>query len=374
MNLRIIVVVLFMTTASIAAAGEYSCSDRDKHHDKLLQKLYFYSLFIEAAGNGEQPPWKCKASDSQSTNSLSSKWKEISEGGYFKIQNLSKEDLAEKYRWDEIYKSFREKKRHIGAYKQSGSGIFYIVCDEKPEKIKHFLTWSNIRTSIDEDHIYSNALVLNITFVDIVEGARQQEGLNMITLDRVMISPSEKENYLPGKITAIPGTNFTKMREIRTSFKDLNGSSCLFEFMAAIAEKFLSKEKNSYALAGHSLGGSVTQYVAQKLALKKTVLPFQAYAFNAIGLDKNRGGNPDNLYSFYIKGDPVVYIGDELGRTQGRNIVQYTPPALKGIISPIKKSWHKIIFKWHRLPGVQEGLCLCMNQTGTLKITGIESR
>ena len=370
-----------MTTASIATAGIYPCKNLDSHGDELLQKLYFYSLFVQAAGIGEFPSWGCEVSDEQSSSTLQQQWEENRHGEYFKVKHLSNDDLKE-YGWYEIANSFREEGLHIGVYKQEGSDLINMVCEKRSRRIKLFLTWSKVQTNINERGFFSKVITPFVRIIDFEERASPKEGLNAITYERDDNLSNGKEKQFPATITAIPGTDFTKLREVGTSFNDLRENSCLFEFMAAIADKLLSKAegpdnllsevKGPHAFAGHSLGGSVTQYVAQKLALAsemKTRFSFQAYAFNAIGLDESRGGNPSNLYSFYIKGDPVVYIGDEMGRFQGGNIVQYTPPVQKGFIGPIKESWHKIIFKWHRLPGVQEGLCLCMNQNGTLKIT-----
>ena len=107
MSLRIIVVALVMTTASIANADVNPCSDRDGHDDQLLRKLYFYSLFVEAADSGKLPPWQCEARDARSTRKPPPGWGTARDGERFDVRPLSKDDLKE-YGWDEIAKSFRK--------------------------------------------------------------------------------------------------------------------------------------------------------------------------------------------------------------------------------------------------------------------------
>ena len=224
--------------------------------------------------------------------------------------------------------------RHIGAYERKDGGPIHIVCDDKPEGIKLFLTWSEIRTNIDDNELLSDIVVPYVLPVDFVEGATQREGAKATTFHIDKDLSNGEENYYPEKVTAIPGTDFRKLRDVKTSWNDLNGGSCIFEFMVAIADKLWSGTETLYAFAGHSLGGSVTQYVAQQLApaseknrndpARKAKL--QAYAFNAIGLDESRGANPENLHSFYIEDDPVVDLGDYWDRIQGGRVVRYTPP------------------------------------------------
>ena len=120
----------------------------------------------------------------------------------------------------------------------------------------------------------------------------------------------------------------------------------------------------------------MSQYVAQKLAPATeengdgdaSRTNFQAYAFNAIGLDESRGANPETLHSFYIEGDPVVGLGITEGRIQGGHVVRYTPPPPTNFVSKIKSLRESATFKWHRLWAVQEGLCDCMNGRGELSI------
>ena len=118
----------------------------------------------------------------------------------------------------------------------------------------------------------------------------------------------------------------------------------------------------------------MAQYVAQQLTpaprenrdAPENRANLRAYAYNAIGLDESRGANPKTLHSFYIEGDPVVGLGTHVGRTQSGRVVRYTPPPTTSIL---QKRWEMMSFKWHRLSGVEEGICHCMNGRGKLSIT-----
>ena len=147
--------------------------------------------------------------------------------------------------------------------------------------------------------------------------------------------------------------------------------------MVTFAGRAWSGTEELYALAGHSLGGSVAQYVAQQLAPATeengdgtaTRASFQTYASNAIGIDVSRGTNPERLHSSYIEGDPVVGHGARRSRTQGGHIVGDTPPPPTNILDEIESLWETATVEWHRLRGVQEGLCDCMKGRGDLSIT-----
>lgn len=372
---RFVAAALFMIAASTASANAVAspCTELDGHVDKL-RELYSYALFVEAVDSGKLPPWRCEAAEAERAE-LTRKppgWNTAVP----EFQRLTSAELQE-YGWSEIAESFRDQGRHIGAYVSRDGGPVYVVCDDNPQNIKLFLTWSRFRANIDDDGLLSRIVVPVVLAIDFVEAATTQEGLRMMTFHRDDVLSEGEEQYYPDTVTAIPGTDFLKLRESKTSWNDLDGGSCIFEFMVRFADRAWSSTDGLYALAGHSLGGSVTQYVTQKLATAKeengdgsaSRANFQAYAFNAIGLDESRGVNPETLHSFYIEGDPVVGLGAYRGRIQGGQVVRYTPPPTTSVRSKLKNLWEEATFKWHRLWAVQEGLCDCMNGRGDLSIT-----
>ena len=251
------------------------------------------------------------------------------------------------------------------------------MCDNNPWSIKLFLTWSRIRTNIDDNVLLSSIVVPVVQPIDFMTGATTQEGLRTVTFHRDGDLSEGEERYYPETVTAVPGTDIAMLRELLTSWRDLRGGSCIFDFMVAVAGSVGSETGMLYAFAGHSLGGSVAQYVAQQLAPAAEEngddtanrANFQAYAFNAIGLDESRGPNPTRLHSFYIKDDPVVGLGAYEGRIQGGRVVRYTPPRPEDTLSELENLWERVTFEWHQLSAVQKGLCGCMNQRGKLSVT-----
>ena len=363
---------LFVIAASAASAADAdlysSCTERNGHDDNLLRELYSYALFVEAADNGRLPDWQCEATDTQST--WRQRWQALN-GQPSNFQRLSMVDLKESG-WDEIAQSFRARGRHIGAYERERGGPVYVVCDNNPTSIKLFLTWSRIRANFDVEGFLSSVVVPVVLAIDFLEGTTTQEGLRTVAFHRNGDLSIGEEDYYPETVTAVPGTDLTMLRELQTSWNDFHGKSCIFDFMVAIAGGMWSRTNELYAFAGHSLGGSVAQYVAQKLAPADDTANganFQAYAYNAVGLDESRGANPKTLHSFYVEGDPVVGLGTYKGRIQGGRVVRYTPPPTTHVWSKLENLWEKATFKWHRLPAVQEGLCDCMNGRGELGIT-----
>ena len=370
MTLRFVAATLFMMVASAASADEYHCSDRNGHGDELLRELYTYALFAEAADSGKLPSWQCEAPEAELIRKPQG-W----DAAVPKFQRLTKAELKE-YGWSEIANSFRDLGRNIGAYIPEDGGPVYVVCDDNPRNIKLFLTWSQIRANIEE--FFFPIVVPVVLAIDFTEAAITQEGLRTVTFQLDGDLSEGEEGHYPGTVTAIPGTDFSKLRESKTSWNDLDGGSCIFEFMAAFADRAWSGADELYVFSGHSLGGSVAQYVAQQLAPEggqangddtANMINFQAYAFNAIGLDESRGANPQTLYSFYIEDDPVVDLGGDKGRIQGGHVLRYTPPPTTSNWSKLKNLWEEATFKWHRLSAVQEGLCDCMKGRGNLSTT-----
>lgn len=360
MNLFFSVLLFVMATSALGVAdtnvNSNSCSQHNRDVKNFLRNLYSYALLVEAADSAEDPKWDCN--NSADDNGIQELKSEFIRAGW------NTGDLEN--HWFEIAKDFREKGWYIGAYKRNGngktSGPTYIVCDKKESNNTLFLTWSKIMTGNENSWFPDSIVVLAVLVVDKLEQTLMQESLRMETFHRIEDSMTENDmDHFPKEITAIPGTEFTNLSDLGTSFNDLIGNSCIFNFMAKLAEKAWSDSRDRYALAGHSLGGSVAQYVAQKISNGAN---FQAYAFNAIGLDRSYD-TPQNLYSFYIKGDAVVYLGSVIGRTQGGQVVQYTPP--KDFKWP-KKLLDFLTFEWHRLSGVKTGLCDCINDKGNLSI------
>lgn len=378
MNLFFTVALLVITASAANATdiGTKFCTEDLSEHDyRLLQELYAYSLFIEAADKGELPPWSC-CSTAEELIGNPPGWNSTG----FEIQHLTKDEFLGDDGWKEIVDSFRKKGQYVVAYNLNGSGPTHIVCDKNLSNIKVFLTWSRLRPNIDDDRFLRDIIVPLVTVVDIGAGAMIGEGLRTATFQRDDDLFHGEHDYYPEKVTVIPGTDITKLHEWNASLKDLKEKSCAFDFMVAIAAKAWSNTDRMYAFAGHSLGGSIAQYVAQKLDTPlieessisaRTKANFQIYAFNAIGLDESRGNNPANLYSFYIEGDPVVDLGAVYkGRIQGGRVVKYTPlpSETTGVINTVRNLLSESPFKWHRLSGVQTGLCDCMNGRGQLNI------
>ena len=363
MNLRMVTAVFILATSSAASATTYQCDDPSL--DNRLQELYAYTLFVEGAETGMLPAWSCM-DDNGSPVMRPLGWDRESDNGRTVFQPLSRDELNA-LDWNRTAESFREQGLHVGAYVREGSEQIYVVCDDNPVDVILFLTWTRIRSNIDNATIRPFNLVFSLHAVDFAVSATTKEGLQSVTFRRDDSLSGPDQDFYPDTVTAVPGTNFTSPPEWGTSVTDLHERSCLFDFMLAMARNILAGNNEPYAFAGHSLGGSVAQYVAQQLALP--LERFQAYAFNGIGIDVCRGINPMNLQSFYVAGDPVVNIGEHAGRVQGGAILQYTPPEATGFLGHIEYWWEVLTFWWHRRPGVQQALCDCMNERGVLSIT-----
>jgi hypothetical protein len=198
-------------------------------------------------------------------------------------------------------------------------------------------------------------------------------------LGLVQLKPVDTERSVES-VYAIRGTDWTNLSTIMTSVGDVLGESCAFE-SAAIIIKLLgervssgtnpSHPKTYIIVTGHSLGGSVTQYVGQSNVGPHGYI-MHGYAFNAMGVDESEattnGPQASNLlYSHYIHGDPVSRGGKLLGRIQPGTVLLSKPAtSLRKWLEFLDDTFFNPIYR-HKLITVQGTLCLCLNKQGRIE-------
>lgn len=323
-------------------------------HGELLSSLYLMSLFPETARTGTMPEWNCR----NVPEPVNLEDYRI----HYKHVPVSPAELSGRYEWaasrDELQTSHRGHQAYVLVRKDTGTT--YIACERDFGDIMVFLTWSR-----QADDRLPEILVPVIEFFIGPEGAnrlRNAYGSRRIDemIETAEWSYPESLNRglpkLPERILAIRGTDFPNIPEIRTSLKDILGKSCIFDVMAHVVGRADRREKKRFIVSGHSLGGAVAQYVAQKHAGNNDGGNFCSYAFNAIGL-REPERDMHNLISFVIDGDIVSSIGRGIGRRQGGYMVKYVPPSNWANRGPIAL---------HELASVREDLCECGESRGSL--------
>ncbi len=313
------------------AAAQDDCDDR-----LLLRQLYFYSLFSEAADTGQVPLWRCQLPDGSAAppipmantqtggRTTMPACESIFHSDPSCIHRISTQYVIERMNMlDDIVTPTGEE-QHVGVYEAETNGPAYIACGTDPAQIKMFVTLSHLLAQTEDDNFRQRILVPAIWRIE----PEIDEGLETVTLNRVYPSSNDNGPHdgFADTITAIKGTDILSRPNWRASLNDLSGGSCVFEVVARIVGDLAGEQYSNYAVAGHSLGGSVAQYVAQSHNTSPNGVNFEAYAFNAIGLDESRGVDPDTLNSFYIEGDPVVYIGASRDRIQGGRLSRFIMP------------------------------------------------
>ena len=262
------------------------------------------------------------------------------------------------------------------------NGVTYIGCryDEKTPRV--FVTWEEVSDNevpviiVGEDSLVVERQPVTFIIPQIYVAVTQEgnllntirEGIKWEELGLVQLKPVDQSEV--DSINAIRGTDWENLSTVITSAKDVLAESCAFESAAVIVKLIssrVSKQKDAkqVIVTGHSLGGSVTQFIGQS-NIGPSGYVLRGYAFNAMGVDQSEApckGLESNksLYSHYIHGDPVSSVGKFLGRIQPGTVIVSKPASnLPNWLSDIA-----VNPKYrHKLDTVQKALCQCLNKQG----------
>ena len=361
--------LLMVTTA----AAQQGCASLNGHEKLLLRQLYYYSLFAEAAYSERTdsvPEWSCGAgtvayNPPQGWNNGCSR-----EGacGHF----VRSHELEGLYERGDIASDLRKKGWRINVYEPRDGGPAHILCGWQPPDAVIFFTWVEQNPiGVDEASLLTRILVPVFRIYERIPEMLDEE-LEVKIFEKIDEFSDMDPPYGDDAIIAIQGTDRGRLKQILTNLKDLGSNgSCAFEFMAQVVDYYQSdRNRGRFAVTGHSLGGSVAQYVAQQCGGRTASNGFESYAFNAIGLRECDGPNPSNLHSFYIDGDILTDFGEIIGRDRGGRAIQYTPPPRRRGASTDEEVWWSDAgaVKMHLLSTAKRGICNCMDGIGSLTI------
>ena len=257
----------------------------------------------------------------------------------------------------------------------------YLVCRNSPSTISLGLQLKQITTrTIEASNDYVPRSVVDIVLQMFVIGTKEELGIAFINSDD------------RGTVVAIRGTDFLRLSQVMVSVNDLLSEQgpCVSRVASLIVDRIIWNEPNLVyiAVTGHSLGGTVSQYIAAKRQANTNSYgseeaAFRAFAFNAIGLrNTDSAVGTKALSSYYIRGDIVSGIGDMVGRVQGGTVVEYVPRS-DGV--SIDKLWLADVVSlplWmrgglnqssqervrrHYLHAVQYSLCKCLKSEGSVR-------
>ena len=199
-------------------------------------------------------------------------------------------------------------------------------------------------------------------------------GISGLTAEQ-KIGIVELENATGEKIIAIQGTDLSSIDQWNSAIRSLiesqnQGSSCIFPFIVEVATHFFGKDvageiheyrnKKHYNIVGHSLGGTVTQHVAQKRDLESIVrihqkdATFRAYSFNSIGVDsKSEPVKHQNIItSVRVAGEILEQLQASVKRKQIGHIFRY------GVLSDQSSKVSGI--RLHMMKSVKKKICDCL--------------
>lgn len=176
-------------------------------------------------------------------------------------------------------------------------------------------------------------------------------------------------------IIGVKGTNPLKIEQWNTSIQNLIGKSCIFDFAVKVSTLFFGrrfageirkyKNKNYYSIVGHSLGGAVAQYVAQKKDLKTIVqkhnknATFRAYSFNSIGVDSNTESSKhqSTITSVRVAGEILGAHESMFQRKQIGHFFRYGTISSARLPLPQKIKYQ---LQRHKIETVKQEICDCL--------------
>lgn len=176
--------------------------------------------------------------------------------------------------------------------------------------------------------------------------------------------PSDNQEYV-----LFEGTKFLDPSSWNSSLDEIfgdEGSSCAPDVAATIVGSIseILPDGVTLVVAGHSLGGAVTQYIAADREQNSTNynpnVQYISHSFNAVGI-KDATFSPKELYSFFIDREILSNWREELGMTQVGKLIRYIPIAG----SDLDKAGS---LKRHSLESVKSGLCACLSGTGCVNL------
>ena len=372
-----------MTGTAASVQQIHACSGISPVEESLLQKLYYYSLFAEAAYS-ETPvtvlDWNCQmdADPKGPPTGWENACSEERPCSQFVVPAMLEDD---KWGWHEIAADLRSETWRVDVYEPEGGGPAHVVCDRQPPSEFHvFLAWADQTPNVDDEGFLTRILVPVIhIYQSLADVVSRDEELEFRRFKKVKRLSDPHAPYGDDEIIAIQGTtDWLELRQPRASVNDLRDDpddpldgSCVFEFMARVVEHQGDLGDGRFAVTGHSLGGSVAQYVAQQNSGTKGASRFESYAFSAIGLDEDRGADPINLDSFYIDGDALAEFAKYIQRMPGGRAIKFTPPRYNRAGPTDEQRWWSNAgpFTKHKLSTAQRGICNCMDRMGSLTIT-----
>ena len=212
----------------------------------------------------------------------------------------------------------------IEVYHYRALGKRYFVCDSA-ESVRFRLA-ANLSYVVRRDELpfFVDALIIISSFLE------NQEIEGAVEIERVGGSGEH--------VLAIPGTEIHRLAQWNSSLQQLLSTSCTFDFVADVAERFFSDscivdelQTREHAVVGHSLGGAVAQYVGHSKTLgdiikrRRNDAVFGVYSFNSIGMSsttENRQHH-ETIYSVRIAGELFEPLGQRFQTRQIGNIVRY---------------------------------------------------
>lgn len=253
----------------------------------------------------------------------------------------------------------------INVYKVAGSGEYTVTCRRDDRVPAVTLSILRHRLSREESPLI---------FIMRLSPVLQTDLAGVLTEELVLTSSNSSSGNQPERLWAVRGTELTWPR-ILPNFLNLLNGSCVFEIAAQVVIE--DSWQGSKSVVGHSLGGSVTQYVAQTYASQgsQSSSSFSAYSFNGFGLPDDPVPLP-NLYSYQVTGEFVAWSGDQLNRTQGGHVIRYVPPSDHWPMAmgwPMTMGWQRgfmlamLAFKRHEIRVVQDSLCECAKGSGRIE-------
>ena len=368
-------IYLTLSVAAISAEAQ-RCGDSAIDRS-LIADLFEYSLLEQWAFQRNMSPRPSCASDGHRYDLSTPNYRAIYAGG------IKSSELEDAFANSElpivVYSEGLENgqvryhlscvtNRPIPQLAASGS----IIVKKHVEQIEHY-----------EVKSYSLGFAIDITLVvpdSLREAVRalSEEEIEFVQASRVARGATSGD--LPDNMFFIRGTDLAIEHlyyQIASSVKGALGESCVFPAAAKLVSHIsMSRHPSVYpypplSVVGHSLGGTVAQYIAYDRQNSRGAYPlnFTAYSFNGMGLP-GKETEVEDLLSYVVNGDWLDLLRQAYGlylRARGREGLNQYGKRLTYFPNSIE--W--LFRERHTIDAVQSSLCRCYElKKGRIEIAG----
>lgn len=357
----VMVLLIVASSGQVLAQSGFSCSDTMAYKNAnttQLKRMFQIAAVEEWAFNGNDKPHSCITEDGEI----------LADAPYIVSEHDVLAEIADNRLFPNVFGC-----SEVALLKSDdgqGGSQYHITCHGSEPRVELAIRLSLIELSLYYLDPGDGEITKHVPHFSIEVDIVVPESL---LTEQIQVSEATfvDSNNLSGhreKVFLIRGTDIhpDHLRpQFMTTIQGAMGDSCAFS-SAAMLIRQINRKYNTYRLstvAGHSLGGTATQYIAtdQQRRPSYYLSEFEAYSFNGLGLPTVYVRNFSNgiLYSYTVDGDWINGLRRIFGQAEAGVRWKYKPGNI---------AWGPWGVGRHSMESVRESLCRCLDGKGTIDL------